>query len=243
VSDIADAVSRFTYIVMGSIEARHEVAKGGPRKQVALTRRHQNGHEVRRTLEATHVSDSHFSVKGHADIQEEDLLTFENQDGMIISRTVTKVSRGPSKITRAWYGSLPAFELHSFHPLVVQAAAALWDTENYRQAITEALIVLEEQVRNRTGLASYGKRLMGEALAQDKSPVNVRTSEGMTGENEQAGFRALFEGAIVALRNPRAHRTGTDTRSQALEHLAFVSLLMRRLDLAELSKSADSQSN
>ena len=51
--------------------------------------------------------------------------------------------------------------------------------------------------------------------------------------DEQEGFRFLFSGGVMAIRNPRGHDVGTiDDVDVCLDHLAFASLLIRRLEQA-----------
>ncbi len=43
----------------------------------------------------------------------------------------------------------------------------------------------------------------------------------------------LYSGAMLALRNPRAHELIEDDPDMALEYIAFISLLAKSLDKAE----------
>lgn len=53
------------------------------------------------------------------------------------------------------------------------------------------------------------------------------------GRDEQEGFAALFRGAMLGVRNPKAHERFKATDPQrALEYLGLASLLHRRLDNA-----------
>ncbi|MGD9502271.1 MAG: TIGR02391 family protein [Methyloceanibacter sp.] len=52
---------------------------------------------------------------------------------------------------------------------------------------------------------------------------------------EQEGFMFLFAGGMLAIRDPRAHKTGlTDDPDTCLDHLSLASMLLRRLDEAGL---------
>ena len=51
--------------------------------------------------------------------------------------------------------------------------------------------------------------------------------------DEQKGYRFLFSGAVMAIRNPRGHEVNlNDDVDTCLDHLAFASLLLRRLEQA-----------
>jgi uncharacterized protein (TIGR02391 family) len=51
-----------------------------------------------------------------------------------------------------------------------------------------------------------------------------------TDRSEQQGMMYLYAGAVLALRNPRAHEIIEDDPEQALEYIAFLSLLAKSLD-------------
>jgi Protein of unknown function (Hypoth_ymh) len=50
--------------------------------------------------------------------------------------------------------------------------------------------------------------------------------------DEQAGLMHMFEGMVLALRNPRAHDIVPDEPEIAQEYIALMSLLAKRLDAA-----------
>lgn len=129
-------------------------------------------------------------------------------------------------------GAPSALTLTDLHPAVQEAASRLYKDGHYASAIEAATKALEVMVRERSGLPAGGN-LMGRAFADD-GPVDVRQHEGVTGADEQPGFRFLYMGAATALRNPRHHEFITDDPVSALEHLALISLLLRRLDSASI---------
>lgn len=51
-------------------------------------------------------------------------------------------------------------------------------------------------------------------------------------KDEQQGMMRLFQGAVLALRNPRAHTVSEDSPELALDAIAFLSMLAKRLDTA-----------
>lgn len=76
---------------------------------------------------------------------------------------------------------------------------------------------------------------MGEAFGGSDPQVPVATSSGQSAKDEQEGFAALFRGAMLGVRNPRAHDLFKPRDpQQALEYLGFASLLHRQLDAASI---------
>lgn len=120
--------------------------------------------------------------------------------------------------------------LANLHPVIQQAASSLYATGHYRQAILDAYIAVDNAVREKAQLTGSGTRLMEVAF----SPGNPVLKIGESPE-EQQGFMALFRGAMLAIRNPKAHSLGgTADAQRALEWLSFASVLLRNLEEAVL---------
>jgi uncharacterized protein (TIGR02391 family) len=82
-----------------------------------------------------------------------------------------------------------------------------------------------------TGLDRDGAGLMGEAFKDADPAILLADISTETGRNIQAGFRFMFMGAVTGIRNPDAHELFKALDAEeALETLAFASMLMRRLD-------------
>jgi uncharacterized protein (TIGR02391 family) len=102
-------------------------------------------------------------------------------------------------------------------------------------AIFEAFKAINNRVKAMTGLDLDGSKLMGEAFADTDPPIILGDPCTETGRNIQAGFRLLFMGAVRGIRNPDAHELFKALDAEeALETLAFASMLMRRLDAAQV---------
>ncbi len=68
---------------------------------------------------------------------------------------------------------------------------------------------------------------------KDKPVVQLTSLNSPSEIDEQEGFRFLFSGGVMAIRNPRGHEFGVvDDIDMCLDHLAFASLLIRRLQQA-----------
>jgi uncharacterized protein (TIGR02391 family) len=102
-------------------------------------------------------------------------------------------------------------------------------------AIFEAFKAINNRVKAMTGLTEDGRRLMGHAFADENPRIILAELSTETGKNVQAGFRYLFMGAVQGIRNPDAHEQFRPLDDEeALEKLAFASMLMRRLDEARV---------
>ena len=122
-----------------------------------------------------------------------------------------------------------------FHPLIVEASKKLFKDGHYQEAISAAYRSLIEAVKSKSGCDKDGADLM-QAVFSEKNPI-LRVSED---SGEQKGYMFMFTGAVMGIRNPRAHKTLPETDAQtALEWLSFASALFRILD--ESSPRADNE--
>lgn len=51
-----------------------------------------------------------------------------------------------------------------------------------------------------------------------------------TGTNVQQGYMEMFVGAMIGIRNPKAHSNQTLSKADAIRKLHFASMLMCKLD-------------
>jgi len=124
--------------------------------------------------------------------------------------------------------------LQRLHPAVVDSASALFADRQYDSAVTEAMKSVEVRVRELTGLQVSGAALMQEAFRPNDPRLDVSLESGRSGGDEREGYFYLFRGAMVGIRNPKAHELSrSEDPDEALEVLALASLLHRRIDIAE----------
>jgi uncharacterized protein (TIGR02391 family) len=123
----------------------------------------------------------------------------------------------------------------ALHADVREVADRYLESGHPEVAIFEAFKAINNRVRAMTGLDLDGSKLMGEAFADSDPPIVLGDLSTETGKSIQAGFRFLFMGAVRGIRNPDAHELFKALDAEeALETLAFASMLMRRLDAAEV---------
>lgn len=211
-------------------------------RQYEVTRRRPGG-ETRHKAWALDVADDGGRFDPKADLQPGDIVAIKHGRGRVAERVIDTVAPSIAdpyqRVTwRPPTGAPSALTLTDLHPAVQKAAAELYTGGHYTTAIEAATKALEVAVREQSGLPAGGN-LMGRAFADD-GPIDVHRHEGVTGKDEQAGFRFLYMGAATALRNPRHHEFITDDPVSALEHLALISLLLRRLDTASIRPPANS---
>lgn len=124
------------------------------------------------------------------------------------------------------------FDRRNIHPKLPLKVKKLFDDGHYAEATLHAFKFLDKRVEKYAALSDSGFSLMMDAFSP-KSPKIKLTPLLTTSEiDEQDGYKFMFAGGVKAIRNPRAHEVIRDTPDTCLEHLAFISMLLRRLELA-----------
>jgi uncharacterized protein (TIGR02391 family) len=119
--------------------------------------------------------------------------------------------------------------------LISAAAGGLFEDGYTDRAVFAAFQAVEHRVQELTGRRESGKSLMMSVFNEQQPALDVSRHDGRNAQDERAGFKFLFSGATLALRNPRGHGPhAADDPEEAMEYLALASLLMRRLDDAAL---------
>lgn len=132
----------------------------------------------------------------------------------------------------------PTNELFSsvlkLHPKIIAVTEKLFSDGHYSKSIFDAIIVLEQEVKQRSGITNkIGVNLMTEVF-NTNSPI-LKINQGLTQEDrdEQEGFMHLMMGTILGIKNPKSHSIVNLTNPiAAVEYLAFVSILLRRVESA-----------
>ena len=127
-----------------------------------------------------------------------------------------------------------AFAELDIHPELARAVGKLFHDGHYANAIEDACKVIDGLVKIRSGRSDLGGTDLMQTVFSPKTPVlRFNALQTETDRSEQQGMMFLYAGAMLALRNPRAHALIQDDPEQALEYLGFLSLLAKALDRAE----------
>lgn len=122
------------------------------------------------------------------------------------------------------------FDTRNIHPSLPPKVKKLFDDGHFAEATYHAFKFLDKKVEKHANLTDSGFSLMMEAFNSKKPKIQLTPLTTQSEIDEQEGYRFVFAGGVQAIRNPRAHEfTVVDDPDTCLDHLAFVSLLMRRL--------------
>jgi len=112
------------------------------------------------------------------------------------------------------------------HPKIKATSETLFADGHYRQAILDAFILLENEIKRIANSPKIGKELMDEVFSAASPKIRISTDKG-----EQQGIMFLFGGSVMAIRNRYAHKTKKVTdREYTIDLLHFASALMRLVE-------------
>jgi uncharacterized protein (TIGR02391 family) len=127
-----------------------------------------------------------------------------------------------------------AFDELDIHPGIKGAVGKLFRDGHYSNAIEDACKALNKMVQTRSGRPDLtGTSLMQQVFSPKVPVLRFNKLQTESDRDEQQGLMFLYAGAMLALRNPRAHELIRDDSEQSLEYVGFLSLLAKLLDRAE----------
>lgn len=122
----------------------------------------------------------------------------------------------------------------SIHPQIKAVTKDRFDDGYYSDAVEAALKEINTRVKTiyleRTAKEKDGANLMHAAFSVQNPVIKLGNTSTETGANVQQGYMQMFAGAIIGIRNPKAHNNQTISKSDAIRKLHFASMLMYKLD-------------
>lgn len=127
-----------------------------------------------------------------------------------------------------------AFGDLNLHPEIARACGKLFHDGHYAEAVESACKVLDMLVKLRSMRTDPSGTELMQLVFSPKAPILRFNDQSSDSErSEQQGMMFLFSGAMLALRNPRAHGLVKDHPESAVEYLSFLSMLAKSLDRAK----------
>jgi uncharacterized protein (TIGR02391 family) len=121
----------------------------------------------------------------------------------------------------------------SFDSRMWENVSKSYEERNYTAAILDSIQYLGDVVRDKTGLASDGMSLVGEAFGGGKPKLRVNRFETETDKNVQGGIEHLIRGLYKTFRNPRSHEKHIDSQEDANTVLLLVTYLLKVIGQAK----------
>jgi uncharacterized protein (TIGR02391 family) len=125
-------------------------------------------------------------------------------------------------------------EVFDVHPRIRDACADLCRDGHFPQAVFEASKAPVNLVKEKASRPDLDGAPLMRAVFSVNAPVLAFNDRANQSErDEQEGMMHLYEGAVLALKNPRSHAVRTDTPEDAQEYLVLLSMLVKRADRAK----------
>ncbi len=123
---------------------------------------------------------------------------------------------------------------NDIHPFITALSKSKFDGGFYADAVESALKEINNTVKvkykEKSGLELDGASLMNTAFSV-KNPVFVFDNiETETGRNIQQGYMQIFSGAMIGIRNPKAHDNMHPDKTKTIHLLFIASFMALKLD-------------
>lgn len=133
--------------------------------------------------------------------------------------------------------SVPQLDFWSWiHPIVHRVARSRFEARHFADAAEAAMKAVNQRVKEKWVAAGKpekdGADLMFAALDLANPVFRLADSTTQSGKSMQEGYKHLFAGAMMAIRNPKAHDNITISEIRCRQFVMFASLLMEKLDEA-----------
>ncbi len=129
---------------------------------------------------------------------------------------------------------LPDNFCDDIHPKIASVAKSRYESLHYTDAVEAALKevhnCVKEIVRRKINRELDGASLMRTAFSPSNPLIVLDDLSTESGRNIQEGYMVIFAGAMIGIRNPKAHHN-LDLKERGAKHLIYLaSLLMNKLD-------------
>lgn len=121
----------------------------------------------------------------------------------------------------------------AIHPEIVRVSKVRFESGQYADSAEAAMKEVNTQVKElyktRTGIELDGTSLMKNAFSVSNPTLKLGDATD-TGRAMQQGYMELFSGAMLAVRNPKAHANIVIDAKRGMHFLFLASLLMSKLE-------------
>jgi len=140
----------------------------------------------------------------------------------------------PSKVAEPSQDVSATFDRLDLHQNLKDDIREMFRDGHFNEAVRKALERFEKMVQDKIGDHKiYGRDLMAKAFNENKPMISLNAMTTANDRSEQEGFKFLTMGAMSGMRNLYSHGDVPQMSApDAIERLCFVSLLMKRIDLA-----------
>jgi uncharacterized protein (TIGR02391 family) len=120
------------------------------------------------------------------------------------------------------------------HPIITRVSKSRFDSGQYADSVEAAFKevnnMIKELVKADNGEELDGAPLMYKAFSPKQPIIRVGDLSAETGRNIQQGYMQIYAGAMIGIRNPKAHENIVIDSTRAIHMLTLASLLVSKLD-------------
>lgn len=121
----------------------------------------------------------------------------------------------------------------NIHDLLVPICGDLFDNGHYSQATFEAFKYVDKVIQRLANSSKSGTNSIMSLFSGTDPQLLICNNPTHTCKDLQEGYKFLFAGSMLAIRNPRAHEVLVkDSPEACLDNLLIASVLIRRLELS-----------
>lgn len=118
------------------------------------------------------------------------------------------------------------------HPEIKRVAQPRFNSHHYADSVLTAFIEIEDKVRTLIGEDLSGSPLMQKAFSPQNPLIILDEIDTRSGKDLQRGYMELFSGAMLAIRNPKAHKNLLISKENAIHLLFIASTLIYNIENA-----------
>ena len=115
-----------------------------------------------------------------------------------------------------------------------------YESSRYTDAIKNAIYHLSNIIREKANLEGDGAQLIGDAFGGADPKIKVSKLQTENDKNVQRGMESLLRGIYQAIRNPRSHDKGSDSKEDADAIILFIDYLIRIINKSKAQFSIES---
>lgn len=120
------------------------------------------------------------------------------------------------------------------HPKIIEIAKSRFESGHFADSVEAAFKevnnIVKALVKKETGQEFDGADLMNRAFSLQTPIIRLDDLNTQTGKDVQKGYMQIFSGAMIGIRNPKAHDNITIDERRAIHFLFLASLLMYKID-------------
>ena len=125
--------------------------------------------------------------------------------------------------------------LNLLHIKIREVSESLFNSKHFKEAVFAAIVEVVDVIKeicceSIETVKMDGKSLMMTVFSEVEPLIKIVEDNVKDAKGIQEGYKFIFAGMVLAIRNPKAHKNYKIDKTDAIEMLLMCSRLMRKLD-------------